>query len=453
MLSTLFTVPGNQTVFLADGNKKYGIASGEYCTRWGLPCGNLSIQREIGLEVFNQMTDGGVLQPIMRHFGNNYLMENGKKRIFLSDKSLTDNGYSLASVTTVVNWTNATRLEGFSLPENGSFVKFGSSSAIYAYANSNFYSIPDYETFRNWFSPQTPSHYDPSSQYNSQLPTVVGSLNNIVVDGASKKYLIDGGRRIEVTSVTNDWPAGISSTPLSLLVNRLPVNATINSAQTSLRQSDGGIYTVSSSTKRPFNSLRDYFDLGYGNLPNIQLATNNLSLPLGNTLFAESSAYKVQGSDAIYMVGKNNTSYALLTLGQIHSYRINPTIPTITASNAAQFTYQGLLYSLSKNDSGRYHVATQKGMVYISTEDISRWGINTASAVPLSQVTLARVPSAPHATTFFASPSGTIFKGESGTKRPIGSFSTYRSLGGSDTNTSLVPQDFLDTMPNGNLYP
>lgn len=453
MLSTLFTIPGNQTVFLADGNKKYGIASGEYCTRWGLACGNADIQKEIGLEIFNQMVDGGVLQPIMRHASANYLMENGQKRNFLSDKAVTDNGYSNASTTTVINWTNAIRPAGFSLLENGSFVKFGSSSAIYAYASSNFYTIPDYETYKNWYSSQTPSHYDSQSQYNSQPPVAVGSLNNIVVDGSNKKYLIDGGRRVEVTNVTNDWPAGISSTPLSVLVNRLPVTATITSPQTSLRQSDGGIYTVAASTKRPFNSLRDYFDLGYGNLPHLQLVTNNLSLSVGSTLFAESSAYKVQGSDAIYMVGKNSTTHALLNLSQIHTYRINTVIPTITPSNAAQFTHQGLLYSLSINDSGRYHVATQKGMVHLSTEDIARWGVDTSNAVPLGQVTLARIPSAPHATTFFAGPNGTIFKGENGTKRPIGSFSTYRSLGGNDTNTSSVPQDLLDTMPSGTLYP
>ena len=452
-LGTTFTIPGDGTVYLADGDKRYGIASGAECTRWGLNCGDPAAVKEIGDEIYFGMTNGGVLHSVAKFGNSTYLMEDGKKRIFLSPKAATERGYNLAEAIKLINWTNATRPVGFSFPENGSFVKFGSGSTIYAYSQFGFWNIPDYETFTNWYNSQTPSFYDTASQYNLQPPATSGSIDNIVTSSDGKKYLLDRGKRVDITDVASNWPSGISATPFSEFMARVPVANTVQSGQSSFRQSDGGIYIVETQTKRPFNSLRDYFDLGFGTLPAIQLSTNNLGVSAGTTVFAEGSGYKIAGGDTIYMIGKENKSYALTSVGQIYSFGMNLTIPTISPSNASQFVYQAVLPSLALNANGQYYIVSQKGKIAVNAGDVSRWGIGTGSAITLSNRSLDRIQTLSVSATFFASHNGTIYKGENGTKRPIGSFATYRALGGNDSNTSSIPDDILNGITTGTIYP
>lgn len=451
-LGTLFTVPGDGTVYLADGDKRYGIASGADCTRWGLSCGDSNSVKQIGEEIYFGMTNGGVLHSVASFGNSTYLMEEGKKRVFLSAKAATERGYNVAEAIRLVNWTNATRPSGYSFPENGSFVKFGSGNTIYAYSQNAFWSIPDYETFTNWYSSQIPSFYDTSSLYNSQPPATSGAINNILTSSDGKKYLFDRGRRIDITNISSNWPSGASA-PFADLLAKIPITATAPAGQSSFRQSNGGIYIVDSQTKRPFNSLRDYFDLGYGTLPAIQLNTGDLALSTGSTIFAEGSGYKIAGSDTIFMIGKSSKSYALTSVSQIYTFGMNLTIPTISSQNASQFSYQGVLPSLVQNDANSYFIMTTRGKLAMSGQDITKWGLNTSGSVNLSSSLLDRTPSLHTSPAFFAAPTGAIFKGENGTKRPIGSFNTYRFLGGTDNNTFAIPQDVLDRMPTGTLYP
>jgi len=452
LLSTIFTVPNDPTVYLADGGKKYGISSATYCTMWGLSCGDTSVQKEIDSAMFDGMGVGGVLGSVMSNQGTVFLMEGGNKRPFLSLKSITDHGYSLASVIPIVNWTNAIRSIGFSLPEEDSFVKFGSSASIYAFANDKFYSITSFDAFKNWSSSATPLALDQASQYNSQPPSASGALPNIVTTPDSKEYLVDGGRRIDITQVSGGWPAGTAVGDLTTLMSRLPVNASATS-QTTYRQPNGAIYRVTAQEKHPFNSLRDYFDLGYGSQPGIQLFSPNLPLNLGSTVFSEGSAFKIAGSDTIFMVASGGGTFGLARLSQLQDFSINPVIPVIPTTDASQFTFTGPLASLAVSSSGNYFAITSSGRLQLPTSVISLWGFVTSGAISLSDISLGRINASSITPTFFVSPNGTIYFGESGTKRPIGSFLSYKNLGGNATNTITMPQDILDLAPDGSVYP
>jgi hypothetical protein len=446
MLQTSFMVPGNGTVFLADLSNKFGIASGEYCVNWGINCSSPS---QIGAEIASGLKDGGVLQPIMFNSGGYYLMEGGIKKQFLSVKAMTDRGYSPSSSSKISNWTNAIRSFGFSFPEDGSFVKFASGNAIFAYTQGNFYNIASYDQFSNWSSSSTPSHYDSTSKYNSQPPSISGSLSDIVTTNGNK-YLVDGGRRINLTSLTNDWPTGSPAEPFNIFLNRLPINASIT-PQTSFRQPDGGIYKVLALTKQPFNSLSDYFDLGYGSKPSIQLSSP-INLAVGNTVFAEGSAYKITGSDAIYRIGLNNTARPFSNLKQVWDFKTNPIIPTINSNNASHFTSSSAtLKSMIKNAQGQIFIVNAQGKIPMSSSNISIWGMNVGGAIEVGNASLDRIASLPITPQFLSGPNGTIYKGENGTKKPIASFESYKILGGNSTNTTTAAQDVLDQMPTGSI--
>lgn len=451
MLNTLFMVPGDPTVYLADGGKRVGIASGEYCTRWGLACGDPAVRKEVGQEIFNNMASGGILQPVMKHQNTFYLMENGVKQQFLSEKAMIERGYPIGASTVVINWTNAIRDLGFSLPEENSFVKFGSSSAIYAYANNSFYAIPDFDTFKGWMNTSTPSHFDTSSRYNVTLPTTIGSLPKLVRTADNRAWLLDGGVRINLDQVTTDWPTVLSAGALETLANRVPVGPSVTT-QTTFRQPNGGIYRVSQSTKKPFSSVRDYFWLGYGSSPAIQISSNELPLPTGNTLLAPGSAYKIQGYDTIFMVGAGAKSYALTSMQQLSNFSVNSFIPTLAPADAAQFTYSGVTKSLVKDDEGKLYIVLSFGKIALSDTVVSQWGIDPSSAIHIGTVSANSIPSISRDLRFFAAQNGTIFIGEAGAKRPIGSYDMYKSLGGNTSNTTVVPNDLLDTLPTGSLY-
>ena len=445
MLQTTFTTSGDGTVYLADLATKFGVASGEYCVKWGINCDTPS---QIGAEISDTLKNGGVLQPIMNNMGNYYLMDNGNKKQFLSARAMLDSGYSMSSNTKIANWTNSIRNFGFSYPENGSFVKFGTSDTIFAYANGGFYSILDYNQFRNWYSPNTPSHYDTNSKYNVIPPTIIGELSNIVSDGYGNKYMLDNSSKIDLTNVSQDWPAGLHNENLSIFLNRLPIRSTATT-ETTYRQADGAIFKVSSQQKQHLNSVYDYFALGFDKLQSIQI-TYNLNMPQGNTIFAEGSAYKIQGSDAIFRIGLNGKSYPFQNVKQIWDFRTNPVIPKISNKDASQFTIGSPLMSIIKDARGQLYIVNDLGKIYLSAADIVNWGINGQLALEVSNSLADRIPNSNiTAPTFFSSQNGTIFKGENGLKRPISTFDKYKELGGNVKNTSLIPEDVMNTIPTG----
>jgi hypothetical protein len=449
-LSTIFTIPGDNTVYLADGGNKFGISSGTYCTRWGLACGNSAIQKVIGTEIFDPMGQGGILREVMRHNGSYYLMEAGKKRYFPSLKALTDQGYTPSQTIPIVNWTNAIRDFGTSLPENYSFIKFASSSGIFYHGTgTNFYAVPDFQTFINWYGPSVPSYFDPYSSYNATLPTTVGTLNSLVTVGANK-YLLDGGSRVDVSSAAAQWPAGMDGAAISSGVSAIPIKATAT-ATTTFRLSNGAIYLVSSGTKRPYNSVYDFQTLNSN--PAMQLSASSLPVPEGHIILAEGSAYKVSGADAIFLVGQGNNSYAFSSIKQIFDFKTNLAIPTISASSAAQFTNQGVLSSRITNASGDLFIVNNGRLHPVPSNIATDWGIPTSVYTPLSDTFLARLPSAASVPAFIANETGTIFTKGSGNKRAIGSFQTYLNLGGNSSNTLKLNQAFVDSLPNGPVLP
>lgn len=445
MLGTLFTVPDDQTVFLADGGKKYGIASGDYCVRWGLSCGDSSAQKVIGHEIFDRMGQGGVLQAVMQNRGDFFLMEGGVKKYFPSAGAIVEHGYTQAGATPIINWTNAIRNYGPSLPESNTFLKFASSSAIYLYTNGSFFSIPDYETFLSWYGTNGAAYLDRFSSYNTSPPATAGTLSTLE-DTGSDKYLIDNGRRIDLTAVASNWPAGSDGSALSSMLSRLPISATAQ-AGTTFRIKDGAIYQVTGQQKRPFNSVYDYLTLNTG--PTIQLSTTSIPIPTGPVLLAEGSAYKINGSNTIYLVGSGNKSYAFTSVKQISDFGTNMAIPNIPSSSATQFTYQQALVNLVKDSHDNLFAINNGARYPVSASAISNWGFSLPATNILSDSYLARLPTGSGVSTFLGAPNGTIYTYGSGTKRPIATYDKYKALGGNSSNTLALTADVIDALPTG----
>lgn len=449
MLSTIFTVPGDGTVFLADGGKKHGISSGTYCVRWGLACGDLNVQKEIGRDIADIMPNGGVLRELMGYKGAIYEMENGKKKPFLSLQAMLERGYTYANAIGIINYTNAVRPMGISLPENNSFLKFASSSAIYFYSQDKFYSMADYETLKNWLPSSKKVTLDPVSDYNSTAPAIETSLVSLISVGDGREYLMDGGAKVDITDVATDWPAPVSIPSLATYIQSTPTKKTL-SEQSTLRLANGAIYKVGLDSKQPFASVEDYFSLGFGTDNITQLTTNSLrGIPAGKLLMREGSLFKLSGSDTIFVVGKDNVRYSLTSLAQIQQFAFSTSmVPNVNQLTLDSYPSDGLLISLIY-DGTSYFVINGGKKITVPTDLVSEYGFTSLSSSELSASVLSKLPSGGTLGRFAQSISGAIYYIDSGLKQPITSFDTFKSMGGTSSNTYVIPGDVLNQIPNG----
>lgn len=447
MLDTIFTVPGDGTVYLADGNRRYGIASGTYCVKWGLACGT-SIQKELGTQVTATMYDGGVLKSLMGNQGGIYLMDAGKKLPFFSEKALTELGYSFGDAISIVNFTNAIRPFGLALLENNSFVKFANSTSIYLYNGNKFYGFPDMETYSNWTSSKIKFFSDNSSAYNQSIPATEAILGSYVTFDGSP-YVLDAGKKISLGTQVAQWPSTTNYSQLTGISALIDLKATVN-AQSTVRTANGAIYRVTSSQKSPFSSVDDFFALGYLESNLISLGTNTLStLTNGPDLISEGKLVKKEGSETIYATGPSNTLYGLSSLEQIHQFRFRSDfVPRINAQTATTYTVTQELNSLILSD-GRYYVVYRGDKYLIPTSLESTYGVGSLAKSQFTAQGLRNLLGTKGLDRFIKAESGAIYYVDSGTKRPFISFDSFKQTGGNANNTVQLPTDFINAMPTG----
>jgi hypothetical protein len=442
MLDTIFTVPGDNTVFLADSGKKHGIASGEYCTRWGLACGNAAIQKVVGPEIVNLMGNGGVLQPVMKFAGQYYLMENGKKKQFLSAKAMTDRGYSTAGSTPITSWTNATRPFDVSLPEDKTFVKFGSGPGIYLYSDNQFFAIPDYDTFVAWQGAGIPSYLDATSSYNSAAPAPAGLLSTLITDGSSVSLL----RSNQKLNLTGAQPtitpfSTVGYPQLQSIVATRPAVA-VTEAQ-ALALPNGSINALRNGELRPIPSMTDlqlsYKDSDVISVPN----TATGAYPIGKLNIVAGRVFKPNDSGAMYVYGADGKLWALGSLGELQS--VLKWRNSVVESTFTNVSYSDInVYNSLANVSGTPYAVLSDGSLRRLP-----YGVLSAGTMPLSGDMLKVLTFNTNLAGFIRFDNGTIFRVDSTELRPIGSLATYRSLGGNADNTISLPLKSLSEFQVG----
>jgi hypothetical protein len=445
MLNTIFTNPGDGTVYLADGGKKYGIASGEYCVRWGLACGNTEVQKIIGPEITNMMANGGVLQSVMKFANTYYLMENGVKQQFITQKAMTDRGYSAAGSTSIANWTNATRPFGVSHPEQNSFIKFASSSAIYFYGDNQFYAIPNLDVLRSWMGASA-SHLDSTSSYNTNPPTVAHTLNQLVKSN-SVTSLVGVDKKFALPNATpTSAPLDISDKPS--LIAQLSAKQSITLDDTkALALSNGTIVALKNGTLRPIPTMTDlrmsYSDQNIINIPNGITS----AYPVGKLYMIPGRVFRPSDSGgAMYIYGGDGNLWALGTLDELYpALKWNSDIVRTPFSNIA-FTDIKIYANLAKINNVPYVVLPDGTLKTVPVRSIA----SDARIMPLDgdMTKTLRIDNSP--IQFIRFDNGTIFKVNTNEINPISSLATYKNLGGNSTNTALMPLKALDTFRTGN---
>lgn len=449
VLTTIFTLPNDGTVYLADLGRKSAISSGTYCVNWGLKCGDTAYQHELGEEFRNSMQNAGLLQPVMKFANKYYLMKDGKKLPFTSVQALQENGYSDSSTTPIANWTNAIREFGIALPANNTFIKFASSSSIYLYSNKNFYGFSDYASYVGWSGPSSSSTLDSESTYNTTPPTVSSMLFPLIksADGAislltySKRYVLSGA------VVTSSQITDLNALPsLSNHFQSRP-SQTITS-QDAIALPGGTIAKLDGSTIRPIPTLYDFY-LEFSD-KNVVVLSNEIlkAYSVGKLAIPAGRVVKPGNGGAMYIYGADRNIWALGSLSELWA------ADSWLNAGAVSVRYEEIDMSGIKIYSGlvslidRYYIVTSDGVLHeISGNTI---GIKE-NVMPLTGPVSSRLKYSTTPASFIRFDNGTIFNIQNNTLHPLASMSAYYRLGGNAANTVSLPLKALSNFSLGSV--
>lgn len=450
MLSTIFTLPGDGTVYLADLGKKIAISSGEYCIRWGLQCGNTSLQHELGAEFRNTMGDGGLLQAIMRFSNKYYLMQDGKKLPFTSQQAMQERGYSEAGSTTVANWTNATREFGVALPANNTFIKFASSPSIYLYSNSAYFGFSSYEAYTGWSGPSSISLLESESSYNTTPPTVAAVLTPIVKseDGSlslltySKRYLLSGAVMTDSSQVTD-----LSTlTTLGSILQARPTQAI--TSQNAIALPSGTIAKLDGSALRPIPSMYDLY-LEFSNKDIIAFSNEILKVySIGKLSIPSGRIIKPGNGGAMYVYAADHNLWALGSLSELWATN------SWLNAGAADIRYEDIdmsgikVYSGIVSIANKTYIVSNDGLLHeIATSAVGAPG----NTMPLSGTVTSYLHYSTPPASFIRFDNGTIFNIQEGAIHPLASMAAYYRLGGNNSNTVSLPLKALSNFTVGSV--
>ncbi len=315
-------------VYLADNGYRFGFSSYQQCVDWGfVNCTDTNISKPLEPSVFDRLGIYGDLSPLMLNGSYVYLMSNGEKRAFLTSQAQAENGYGSTRYTPITNPVNTRQSQGNSFPQNNSFVSFKNNATIYAYASGNFYPLT-YNAFKGLQSPSTPILYDSFSKYVTTPPVPNSTVGSYVAFGDGSTFAFGADKKIDITTVKNDWPAPQVIENIKPISDRRQSDGVAQQNST-YRTSSGTILKVESGKWRGYYSLSDYFALGNGTpLP----VDNSIlqDLPHGDPIFApgNGSLYQVStpGKESlIYTLSSDNTTCQIYSLPQLGLYKFNST--------------------------------------------------------------------------------------------------------------------------------
>lgn len=450
MLSTIFTLPGDGTVYLADLGKKIAISSGEYCIRWGLQCGNTALQHELGAEFRNTMSDGGLLQAVMKFSNKYYLMQDGKKLPFTSQQAMQERGYSEAGSTTVANWTNATREFGVALPANNTFIKFASSPSIYLYSNSAYFGFSSYEAYTGWSGPSSISLLESESSYNTTPPTVAAVLTPIIKseDGSlslltySKRYLLSGAVMTDSSQVTD-----LSTlTTLGSILQARPTQAI--TSQNAIALPSGTIAKLDGSALRPIPSMYDLY-LEFSNKDIIAFSNEILKVySIGKLSIPSGRIIKPGNGGAMYVYAADHNLWALGSLSELWATN------SWLNAGAADIRYEDIdmsgimVYSGIVSIANKTYIVSNDGLLHeIATSAVGAPG----NTMPLSGTVTSYLHYSTPPASFIRFDNGTIFNIQEGAIHPLASMAAYYRLGGNNPNTVSLPLKALSNFTVGSV--
>jgi len=451
VLTTTFTKEGDGAVYLADNGFKFAFTSAQQCIDWGFPnCTNTAYTKSLSQGLFDKLLNYGSLKSLMLNGSTVSLMSGGQKTPYLSTAAMAQAGYSNSDIIPITNPVNTSQPFTYSVPQENSLVSFGGNPTIYAYSQGKFYGIPTYDMYLSLS--KLPLQIDNFSKYTITPPTAQATLQTVIAPGDGKTYVLNGGSKLDITTVTSNWPTP-QAINISGITNQIPTTNVITNT-TTFRSSAGMIFGVVGSKVRPYYSVSDYFALG--NTSPLTIADSTIkTLQTGDYILAPGNGtlFKTTAQDeeyTIYTLSSNNTLCQVASQSQLGQFNFN-TSGVYKINKPVGAT--NLLSSWVSDTAGNSYIIENGTKIPAPSGNLtSNWGINSPSSnCSFTSGFLSRFSNSNRAVNkFVQSNDGTIYYGNSGQKHVITTYEKFLGLGGNSGNTIKVPDSFISASPTGN---
>lgn len=452
-LKTLVWNNDDQKIYMVDGSTKYWFQ--QYCAQWGLDCTN-STAGDVTFMTSSYFDDilnyGGTSSPIQKAGDTYRLMQNGTKEPFADLPDMASMGYATSEAIQIQQPDlNSPQPLGPLQIVYPRFIQFSPSPLLFYYDGQNYHHVPSYDTYLAWGEPGILS--PPTSTLNSTPPTSTSDLSVWTQDGSGHYYMMDSGRKIDISSSPTTWYSGSFQNFSTGILNSFPTTA-----QETNVSIGGGVYSIQGAAKRHVPSYDDYLWLGMQPSNTLQLAAGAaVNIPSGVDVLRDGAFFTVQGNSGLYMTN-GSASYHIpssqlasdLTInwGNVR-YNLDPTVLS-----------QGYP---SAGDMSRWIKSPGRSLGYLSNQTLvtvdptaaTNWGIDTTNHAS-SSVDLAglyNVPSMQGLGQFVRdSTTGGVYYGTGGSYHYVASYATIVALGGLKSPIINVYPDFFTGLTQGTTY-
>lgn len=458
-LSTIGSSKSYPHFQLVDSYRRYYVPGIEYCafngdgspnttTSWGIDCFNTNkISVFPGNEFLERVPGHGGLKPLLTTRDNiTYRLEGGKKLPIYDAQTFQDLGYNWGTSTTVMQNINAQQPLGPLQISHAAVLSFGGGPfLVYDNKTFKFHNAGNLATFGAWGLHKIVKQPPPSS-YDSSPPTVFEPLSVWASDNAGRKYIIDDGRKIDVTGAASDMPSVTWQTTAQDVLDRLPTAGYGNYAW---ERQTGGVYKIEAGKKRLVPNWENFAGLGIHFAQLLPLNNTTLAqIPDGDKLLAQGGLF--QTSTGVHIVNGSGSLH-VPSWPFFRHFGVNPgtIVQGPETLNTAYPTAGELSTVVQTADGWRYVVSN--GVRYVVGESMrAEWGIPTNTFKPIDAGNLNRLRLAGEFGRFFIH-NGGIYYASGGQKHHVQSWNAYLALGAGQLTE--VESDLFNAIPSGSPIP
>lgn len=438
-------IKGNEssTLYFFDAGIKLAFTSCAMVEHYGMTCGDYAELQQVQINKF--VTGPNMTDVLVLKSGKVFKMTNGLKREAVGTQSLIENGYSTNSNTlsnSVIDYLSY----GVPIVKQDTLVKSRSTEDRIINDDGTFFKLAPNVSSNNTFK-SLPSGELDQAGINLLTTQELGRY----ISGVSKDYIINDDGISEVQNIA-DWSntsTAVSDGLLALLNVSTQQLLGVNDFYKT--RTSGTVYEVTGQQKNPIPSWKDLTLLSDNSSPTIKLVPAEIldALVTGNLRFGSGRLVKTPESASVFMVDglqkKPVTSFSItddLGLGR--------SVFTVSGSFLSAYGNTDSVTNLISCESSNF-VAHQGYLKSIDAANMTKYGFDNSEFLVLDTETCSNISKQ---TTFgfdFIRPANekTIYKVESGTKRPIGSYAKYLSEGGVPSNTTVVSPLFSNLIPTG----
>ncbi|HLZ14805.1 MAG TPA: hypothetical protein VKQ34_02325, partial [Candidatus Saccharimonadales bacterium] len=443
-----------------DGGKRYYIPDITPCaknvdgsanvnTTWGLDCFNTNVVKVIpGTEFIERIPGAGPIKPLMINNNTVYRMAGGQRLPIYDGQTLADLGYTWND-TVAFQDINAWQPIGPLQISHAAVLSFNGGPFL-LYDNTSFKFYPmDGNVFTAWQLYKIANPSPAVSSFNSSPPAAQPTNLTIWATDGTHKYLIDGGRKVDVTSMAAALPGGVSwQTYGQGLLNALPTAVT---GQYLWVNGTGGVYQLAGGTKHHVPNWSNFVGLGL-NFPQLLPVSSFTAsqIPDGDDLLADGSLFQTSGG--VFMVNGGH-SYHVPSWPTIGIFGLNPAAMD-NGPDSLNSTYpnDGDLKTMVRSAGGAHYIANNGGKIPVSSDVMAQWGLADGSFVALSDTNLAHLTTLKSLGKFFLH-NGGVYYAQGGQKHYVQSFGTFAALGGDMGNLPSIEDDLFNAIPSGSSMP